>query len=87
MTAAAGVTGLRAWVQNRAWPWLTPTRRRRATIAAFVVAVLVSSVSLSGSTRAPSTVEHRQVDVSQPVGVGHEVQRDDATAADRERAH
>ena len=87
MTAAAGVTGLRSWLQNRAWPWLTPKRLRRATIVGFAVAVLVSSVSISGSTRPGSTVEHRQVDAGQSLGVGQEVQGDDATAADGERAH
>ena len=50
MAAAAGVTGLRSWLQTRGWTWLTPTRLRRITIAAFAVGLLVSTVTLSGSS-------------------------------------
>jgi hypothetical protein len=52
MTAAAGATGLRTWLQTRGWSWLTPKRLKRATIAAFIVAAIVSSVGISGSTHA-----------------------------------
>jgi hypothetical protein len=52
MTAAAGATGLRTWLQTRGWSWLTPKRLKRATIAAFIVATIVSSVGISGSTNA-----------------------------------
>jgi hypothetical protein len=47
-TAAAGATGLRAWLATRGWSWLTPVRLRRAT-AGLVVAALVASATLSGS--------------------------------------
>jgi hypothetical protein len=56
MTALAGASGFRAWLQNRGWTWLTPKRLKRATVVAFVAAVLVSSVGLSGSTQ-PSTAK------------------------------
>jgi hypothetical protein len=65
MTAAAGATGLRAWLQTRGWTWLTPTRLKRVTIAACVAAALVSSVGISGSTHSadahhapPAAVTH-----------------------------
>ena len=47
-TAAAGVTGLRAWLQARPWMWLTQARLRAITIVAAVVAFAFVSVSLSG---------------------------------------
>jgi hypothetical protein len=43
MTAAAGATGLRTWLQSRGWAWLTRTRLKRATIAACVAAAIASS--------------------------------------------
>jgi hypothetical protein len=52
MTAAAGATGLRTWLQTRGWTWLTPKRLKRATIAACVAATIVSSVGISGSAHA-----------------------------------
>ena len=57
MTAAAGATGLRTWLQTRGWTWLTPKRLKRATIAAFIVATIVSSVGISGSTH-PADAHH-----------------------------
>jgi hypothetical protein len=57
MSAMAGASGLRAWLQTRGWTFLTPQRLRRATIAAFVVATLVSTVGLSGSSR-PAPASH-----------------------------
>jgi len=50
MTAMAGASGLRAWLQQQAW--LSPRLLRRLTIAAFVAATLVSTVGLSGSSKA-----------------------------------
>jgi hypothetical protein len=50
MTAAAGATGVRTWLQTRGWTWLTPKRLKRATIAACIAAALVSSVGINGST-------------------------------------
>jgi hypothetical protein len=46
MTAAAGVTGLRAWLQTRGWRWLTPRRLRRITVAASVAALAAATVTL-----------------------------------------
>ena len=57
MTAAAGATGLRTWLQTRGWSWLTPKRLKRATIVAFVAAAIVSSVGISGSAQ-PAAVHH-----------------------------
>ncbi len=51
MAAAAGVTGLRSWLQTRRWTWLTPQLLRRITITAFVVGLLVTTVTLSGSSK------------------------------------
>jgi hypothetical protein len=51
MTALAGASGFRAWLQNRGWSWLTPKRLKRATAVAFIAAIAVSSVGLSGSTQ------------------------------------
>jgi hypothetical protein len=57
MTAMAGASGLRAWLQSRGWSFLTPQRLRRATIAAFVAATLVSTIGLSGSSK-PTHHQH-----------------------------
>ncbi|HEU0018949.1 MAG TPA: hypothetical protein VFQ14_01530 [Thermoleophilaceae bacterium] len=45
--AAAGATGIRAWLATRAWAWLTPLRMRRATIALLALA-LGATATLSG---------------------------------------
>jgi hypothetical protein len=58
MTAMAGASGVRSWLQTRGWTWLTPARLRRATIGVFVAAVLVSTVGLSGSTRTSAGAHH-----------------------------
>jgi hypothetical protein len=47
-TAAAGVTGLRAWLQARGWLWLTRRRMRWITVASSVVAFALVSVTISG---------------------------------------
>lgn len=54
MAAAAGASGARAWLQAHHMTWLTPRRLKAGTVALFVAATLVSSVGLSGSTKAPS---------------------------------
>lgn len=65
MLAAASATGVRSWLQNTHLAWLTPARLRRVTIAVCVVATLVSTVGLSGSststhpTGAPAATAHR----------------------------
>lgn len=43
--AAAGVTGLRAWLQTRGWVWLTRRRLRRITVASAIVALALATVS------------------------------------------
>ena len=45
-TAAAGVTGLRAWLQARGWSWLTARRLRWITIAASIAALAAATVTL-----------------------------------------
>jgi hypothetical protein len=50
MAAMAGVSGARSWLQAHHLGWLSPQRLRMLTIAGFVVAMLGSSVTLSGST-------------------------------------
>jgi hypothetical protein len=47
-TAAAGATGVRAWLAARQFSWLTPRRLRIATIVLIGAALLGSSVTLSG---------------------------------------
>lgn len=54
MAAAAGVTGLRSWLQTRQWTWLTPVVLRRVTIVACVIGLLVATVTLSGSSKPPA---------------------------------
>ena len=49
MAAAAGASGARTWLQTHNFAWMTPQRLKRATIAIFLVAFLVSSIGLSGS--------------------------------------
>src|SRR5437899_10003185 len=61
IAAAAGASGARSWLQAHHMTWLTPRRMRFATAVLFVVAGLVSSVGLSGSTKAkppPRPVAH-----------------------------
>jgi hypothetical protein len=48
MTAMAGASGVRSWLQTRGWTWLTPERLRRTTVAVFTIATVVSTVGLSG---------------------------------------
>ena len=50
MTAMASASGARAWLQSRGW--LSPSALRRVTVGAFAVAVTVSTIGLSGSTKA-----------------------------------
>lgn len=52
MAAAAGATGVRAWLQAHHMTWLTEVRLRRITIGLIVAAFLVASVGVSGSSRA-----------------------------------
>jgi hypothetical protein len=56
MTAAAGATGARTWLQNSHATWLTPRRMRVATIGVMSAAFAVSTVGLSGSTPSPHPI-------------------------------
>jgi hypothetical protein len=50
MAAAAGATGVRSWLQAHHMTWLTPRRMKAVTIGLMVIALLVSTIGLSGST-------------------------------------
>jgi hypothetical protein len=67
MTAAAGATGARTWLQNSHATWLTPRRMRVATVGVMSAAFAVSTVGLSGSTPAPHTSAHHPTAKSAPV--------------------
>jgi len=49
MTATASASGIRAWLAQRGWTWLTPRRMRYVTLGLIAAALVVSSVSLGGS--------------------------------------
>ena len=48
-TAAAGATGIRAWLATRRFRWLTPRRMRFASIALIGVALVAASLGLGAS--------------------------------------
>jgi hypothetical protein len=50
MTAMASASGARAWLQSRGW--LSPRALRHVTVGAFAVALTVSTIGLSSSTKA-----------------------------------
>jgi hypothetical protein len=64
MTAMAGATGARSWLQARHETWLTERRMKAATAGIFVAATLGSTVALKGSTPSehhpapPAPTEH-----------------------------
>jgi hypothetical protein len=58
MTAAAGATGARTWLQNSHATWLTPRRMKVATIGVMSAALAVSTVGLSGSTPSARPAGH-----------------------------
>ncbi|MBE2315633.1 hypothetical protein DVA67_006575 [Solirubrobacter sp. CPCC 204708] len=45
VSAAAGATGLRVWLQTRTWSWLTPRRLRRITIVSVIAAFAGATVT------------------------------------------
>jgi len=49
MSAMAGATGARSWLQTHNMSWLTQERLKRITVALFVVAFALSSVMIGGS--------------------------------------
>jgi hypothetical protein len=53
IAAAGAASGVRSWLQCHHLSWLTPRRLKAATAVLFAAATLVSSVGLSGSTKAP----------------------------------
>jgi hypothetical protein len=58
MTAAAGATGARSWLQAQHLTWLTPRRMRGVTVGLCVAALGVSSVGLSGSGASAHHAHH-----------------------------
>lgn len=64
MAAAAGASGARSWLQAQHATWLTPRVLRMMTIALFIVAIGVSSLTLGGST--PRDHEGHQTAAGQP---------------------
>jgi len=57
----AGASGVRTWLQTHHLGWLTPRRLRALTAALFVVALLVSSLGLSGSSKPAHPARHAAV--------------------------
>jgi hypothetical protein len=53
MTAGASATGIRSWLAQRSFSWLTP-RRLRAITAGLLLAALVASSVLLGGAGAPA---------------------------------
>jgi hypothetical protein len=45
-TAAAGATGMRAWLAARGFSWMTPARLRAVTVALVLVALVAASIGL-----------------------------------------
>lgn len=54
MAAAAGASGARAWLQTRAWSWVTPRRLRGVTIGLCGGALAVSTIGVSSSSKVAS---------------------------------
>jgi hypothetical protein len=48
-TAAAGATGIRAWLQAKGFPWLTPPRMRLLTTALIAAGLIGASVGISAT--------------------------------------
>jgi hypothetical protein len=47
--AVGGATGLRAWLAAKRFSWMTPRRMRATTILLLALAVIGSSVGVSGA--------------------------------------
>lgn len=54
MAAAAGASGARTWLQVHGFTWLTPQRMKAATVSLFALALVVSSIGISGSSTSAS---------------------------------
>jgi hypothetical protein len=48
-TAAAGVTGIRAWLATRTYAWLTPRRLRFVTAILVATGLVAASVGLGAA--------------------------------------
>lgn len=48
-TAAAGATGMRAWLAAKGFSWLTPRKMRFATMGLIGAGLVGSAVGLSGT--------------------------------------
>jgi hypothetical protein len=53
LTAMAGASGARSWLQAHHSTWLTEQRLKRATVGVFVVATIAGTTRMSGSTAPP----------------------------------
>lgn len=51
IAAAAGASGVRAWLQAHHLTWLTESRMRVITIGLVVAMLAVSSIGFSGTTK------------------------------------
>jgi hypothetical protein len=51
IAAAAGASGVKAWLQAHHVTWLTEARMRVATIALVIAVLAVSSIAFSGTTK------------------------------------
>ena len=50
MAASAGATGVRSWLGNKRFTWLTPSRLRLATILLMCAALFASATLVSGGS-------------------------------------
>jgi hypothetical protein len=53
MTAVGAASGTRAYIANRHFAWLTPSRLKALTIVLAVAALFASATLVSGSSAAP----------------------------------
>jgi hypothetical protein len=49
VTSGAAVSGIRSWLANRGFSWLTPARLKRATIVLIAAGLIASSLFVTGS--------------------------------------
>jgi hypothetical protein len=51
IAAAAGASGVKAWLQAHHLTWLTEARMRALTIGLLIAMLAVSSIAFSGTTK------------------------------------
>jgi len=51
IAAAAGASGIKAWLQAHHMTWLTEARMRAVTIALLIAMLALSSIGFSGTTK------------------------------------